>query len=147
MKKPFMLLTGIGCFVSCHKTELSPNNQWTWFGTNNPVVYSYVLVNANQVTNKADTNEYHIEIAAAFVDSTSHKVTGIDNLSVNNKVIDRNVDSTYSFDYGQQSSLSEGLALFGTNVSIQIKGVSNDDTVTKSVYLPKKIVHVVSDFP
>ncbi|HTQ66138.1 MAG TPA: hypothetical protein VMI12_15180 [Puia sp.] len=147
MKKPFVLFMGIGCFASCHKTEISPDNGWTWFGTSNPVVYNYVLINANQVTTKADTNEFHIAIAAAFIDSNSNKLTGVDDLSVNNKAINRNVDSTYSYDYGEQSSLNEGLALYGTNVSITIKGCSNADTATKTVYLPRKLINVVSDFP
>ena len=147
MKRPLVLFMGIGCFASCHKTEISPDKGWTWFGTNNPVVYNYVLINANQVTNRADTNEFHIAVAAAFIDSNSNKLTGIDDLSVNSKAINRNVDSTYSFDYGEQSSLKEGLALYGTNVSITVKGCSDADTATKTVYLPRKLVNVVSDFP
>jgi len=142
-----MLIMGFGCFASCHKTEISPDKTWTWFGTDNPVVYNYVLINANQVVNKIDTNEFHIGVAAAFLDSNNNKLTGVNNLLVNNKPISRNVDSTYSFDYAQQASLSEGLALYGTNVPITIRGVSDQDTVTRTVYLPKKIVHDLSDFP
>jgi len=138
---------GFGCFASCHKNEVSPIKSWTWFGTNNPVVYNYVLINANQVINKVDSNDFHIAIAAAFLDSNNNKLTGVDNLIVNNKPIARNFDSTYNFDYGEQASLSEGLALYGTNVPITIRGISDLDTVTKTVYLPKKIVQTFSDFP
>jgi hypothetical protein len=66
---------------------------------------------------------------------------------VSNKAISRNVDSTYSFDFVQQASLSDGLALYGTNVPITIRGVSDLDTVTKTVYMPKRIVQTFADFP
>ena len=138
---------GFGCFTSCHKTQIDPNKNWTWFGTTNPVVYNYVLINANQVVNKVDSNEFHIGVAAAFLDSSNNKLIGVDNLLVNNKPISRNVDSTYSFDYAQEASLNEGLALYGTNVPITIHGVSDEDTVTTTVYLPKKIVQSLTDFP
>lgn len=142
-----MLLMGFGCLASCHKTEIGPNKSWTWFGNNNPVVYNYVLINAIQVINKSDSNEFHIGVAAAFLDSNNNKLTGVDNLIVNNKPINRNADSTYSFDYEKQASLNEGLALYGTDVPITIRGTSDNDTVTKTVYLPKKIVNDFSAYP
>ncbi|HTS45148.1 MAG TPA: hypothetical protein VMH01_12180 [Puia sp.] len=147
MKRPFFFILGISCFASCHKTEVSPDKGWTWFGTSDPVVYNYVLINANQVTNLSDTNEFHIDISAAFVDSNNNRITGVDNLSVNKQVIDRSVDSTYSFDYAQSGYLNEGLALFGTNVIITIKGSSDADTASQTVYLPKRIVQAITDFP
>jgi len=147
MRRPLLLFIGIGCFASCHKSRENPNASWNWFGTDNPAVYSYVLINANQVTNRADSNDFHIAIAAAFVDSNNHRITGVDNLLVNNKPISMNVDSTFQFDYKEQSDLSEGIALYGTNVLITVKGKTDADTVTSTVYLPKKIVRVVSDFP
>ncbi len=147
MRRSFVLLAGVGCFLSCHKTEIDPNKGWDWFGTDNPSVYNYVLINANQVANKTDSTDFHINVAAAFIDSSNNKITGINNLSVNNKPITRNVDSTYSFDYARQASLSEGVALFGTNVIITLNGESSADTVTRAVYLPKKLVNSLSDFP
>ncbi|PWT76605.1 MAG: hypothetical protein C5B59_06140 [Bacteroidetes bacterium] len=147
MRRPFLLFMGFGCLASCHKTEFNPNKSWEWFGTNNPVVYSYVLINANQVASRADSNDFHIAIAAAFIDSLNNKITGIDNLYVNNLPISMNVDSTFSFDYGASASLNQGLALYGTNVCVSIKGNSNDDTVTTSVYLPKRLINVITDFP
>jgi len=138
---------GFGCLASCHKSEVSPIKGWTWFGTDNPVVYNYVLINATQVVNKVDSNDFHIGVAAAFLDSNSNKITSIGDLIVNNKPISRNVDSTYSFDYTEQASLNDGLALYGTNVPISIRGVSDLDTVTKTVYLPKKLVQTFTDFP
>ena len=147
MRRSLILIASVGCFASCHKTEFSPAKNWNWFGTNNPAVYNYVLINANQVTNKLDSDEFHIGVDAAFIDSSDNKLTGIDNLIVNNKAINRNVDSTYSFDYGQQASLNEGLALFGTNVNITLKGVSDADTVTRTVYLPRRLVNTLADFP
>ncbi len=147
MRKPFMLIMGFGCLISCHKSEVSPAKGWVWFGTDNPAVYNYVLINANQVVNKVDSNDFHINVNAAFLDSSSNTISGVGNLIVNNKPISRNVDSTYSFDYGEEATLDEGLALYGMNVPISIRGVSDLDTVTRTVYLPKRLVHTFSDFP
>jgi len=147
MRKPFMLIMGFGCLVSCHKSEVSPAKGWVWFGTDNPAVYNYVLINANQVVNKVDSNDFHINVNAAFLDSSNNTISGVGTLMVNNISISRNVDSTYSFDYGVQASLNDGLALYGMNVPISIRGVSELDTVTKTVYLPKRLVHTFSDFP
>ncbi|MBS1600975.1 MAG: hypothetical protein JST75_22370 [Bacteroidetes bacterium] len=147
MRRPFILIMGFGCLASCHKNEVSPIKSWSWFGTDNPVVYNYVLINANQVANKLDSNDFHIDVDAAFLDSSNNRIIGVGNLVVNSKPISRNVDSTYSFDYIKQASLNEGLALYGTNVPVSIRGVSELDTVTRSVYLPKKILQNLSDFP
>jgi hypothetical protein len=147
MSRPFFFIICIGCFTSCHKTDVTPDKGWTWFGTNNPVVYNYVLINANQVADRNDTDEFHIDISAAFIDSNNNRLTGVDNLSVNQQNIYRSVDSTYSFDYAQAGYLNEGLALFGTNVTVTIKGNTDADTASRTVYLPKRVVQAITDFP
>ncbi len=55
MNKPLLVLLSAGCLVSCHKDGNKPDNNWTWFGTDNTAVYNYVLINASQVINKADS--------------------------------------------------------------------------------------------
>jgi len=147
MNKPLIFLFGVGTALSCHKEELSPANSWDWFGTHDNTVYNYVLISANQVTNKADTNDYQISIQAAFIDSTTNQLSGVNDLTVNDRSILRAGDSTYSFGYNNSPYLEEGLSLFGTNVNISIRGNSMQDTVSRAVYLPKKIVRVITDFP
>jgi hypothetical protein len=147
MKKPFILLIGVGYVLSCQKEESTPNKGLDWFGTHDNAVYNYVLISGNQVTNKSDTNDYQISIAAAFIDSNTNKITGVHNLSINDRDILPGVDSTYNFGYNNTPFFQEGLSLFGTNINIRIHGKNQDDTVSKTVYLPKKIVKLVSDFP
>jgi hypothetical protein len=133
--------------LSCHKEEVSPANGWDWFGTHDNAVYNYVLISANQVTNKADTNDYQISVEAAFIDSTTNRLSGVSDLAINDRNILQGSDSTYSFGYNNSPYFEEGLSLFGTNVNIRIKGNSSDDTVSRTVYLPKKVIRVVTDFP
>jgi hypothetical protein len=147
MKKPLIFLFGVGTALSCHKEEVNPNKGWDWFGTHDNVVYNYVLISANQVTNKADTNDYQISVQAAFIDSTTNRLSGVSDLVVNNRNILQGNDSTYSFGYNNSPYFQEGLSLFGTYVNIEVKGNSSGDTVTSTVYLPKKIVRVLTDFP
>ena len=147
MKKPLIFLFGVGTVLSCHKEEVSPSNGWDWFGTHDNSVYNYVLISANQVTNKADTNDYQISVEGAFIDSTTNRLSGVSDLTVNDRNIIQGSDSTYNFGYNNSPYFQEGLSLFGTNVDIRIKGNSPQDTVSRSVYLPKKIVRLINDFP
>ena len=124
-----------------------PNKGWDWFGTHDPAVYNYVLLSANQVTNRSDTSDYHISVNAAFIDSNTNQLAGISDLTVNERNISRGVDSTYNFGYDDTAYLQEGISLFGTNVTVRIKGKTDDDTINSTVYLPKRLVRVVSDFP
>jgi hypothetical protein len=147
MKKPLIFLLGAGITLSCHKDELSSSNGWDWFGTHDNDVYNYVLISANQVTNKADTNDYQISVEAAFIDSSTNRLSGVSDLTVNDRSVLRANDSTYSFGYNNSPYFQEGLSLFGTNVNISIKGNSAEDSVSRTVYLPKKIVRLINDFP
>ncbi len=75
MQKPLLLLISAGCLISCHKEASNPVNNLIWFGTQNSAVYNYVLINANQVLNNNDSEELHVGVSAAFIDSNNHKIT------------------------------------------------------------------------
>jgi len=147
MKKPFILLIGVGSVLSCSKDENKPTNGWDWFGTHDAPVYNYVLISANQVTNKSDSNDFQIGVAAAFIDSNTNKLSGVSDLAVNQRSIVRGTDSTYNFGYNNTPYFQDGLSLFGTDVTIKIKGTTEGDTVNKTLYLPKRLVKLISDFP
>src|SRR5271165_4006515 len=99
MQKPLLLLISAGCLISCHKEASKPVNNFTWFGTQNSAVYNYVLINANQVLNRSDSEELHVGVSAAFIDSNNNQVTVVRALSVNNQVIQPGQDLTYSYNY------------------------------------------------
>jgi hypothetical protein len=146
MLKPLLLLVSAGCLVSCHKDSSIPENKWTWFGTQNSSVYNYVLINANQVLSKSDSEELHIGVSAAFIDSCNHQVTVVQALSVNDMVIQPGRDSTYVYNYGSGET-DKGSGLFGTKVLVTIHGIDEADTVSNSIYLPKQLSPSVEDYP
>ena len=146
MQKPLLLLLSAGCLISCKKEANTPANNFTWFGTQNSAVYNYVLINANQVLSKTDTEELHIGVSAAFIDSNNNQITSVRALSVNNRLIQPNRDSTYNFDYGT-SELGKDSQVFGSQVLISIHGTDDGDTVTNSVYVPKQLTALVTKYP
>lgn len=146
MQKPLLLLFGAGCLFSCHKDASNPVNRWTWFGTQNTGVYNYVLINANQVLSKGDTEELHVGVSAAFIDSNNNQLTSVRALSVNNLLIQPGKDSTYSFIYKDAES-GKGFQVFGSNVLITIRGSDEADTVSNSVYVPKRLTTIIENYP
>jgi hypothetical protein len=146
MHKPLLLLIGAGCLISCHKEASNPVNSWNWFGTQNSAVYNYVLINANQVINNSDSEELHIGVSAAFIDSNNHQVTAVRALTVNNLVISPGQDSTYNYDY-TNSEINKGFQLFGTQVLVTIHGMAEEDTVSSSIYLPKQLTGDIGNYP
>ena len=138
MQKPLLLLFGAGCLISCHKDASNPVNNWTWFGTQNNAVYNYVLINANQVLSKSDTEELHVGVSAAFIDSNNNQVTIVRALSVNNQLIEPGQDFTYNYNYANGES-NKGFQLFGTKVLVTIHGIDEADTVSSSIYVPKQL--------
>jgi hypothetical protein len=66
-------------------------------------------------------------------------------LSVNNQEIQPGVDYTYNYNYA--SGTPKGLPLFGTDVVVTIRGTGENDTISKSVYLPKQLLRFISDYP
>jgi hypothetical protein len=146
MHKPLLLLIGAGCMISCHKEASNPVNNWSWFGTQNSAVYNYVLINANQVLSKSDSEELHIGVSAAFIDSNNHQLTSVRVLTVNNQIIEPGQDSTYSYDYASGGA-NKGFPLFGTQVLIAIRGTVEADTVSSSIYLPKQLTTEITNYP
>jgi hypothetical protein len=146
MHKPLLLLFGAGCLFSCHKDASNPVNKWTWFGTQNSAVYNYVLINASQVLSKSDSEELHIGVSAAFIDSNNNQITNVRALSVNDQIIQPGQDSLYNYTYGT-GEVSKGSQLFGTKILVTIHGIAEADTVSSSVYLPKQLSPSLEDYP
>jgi hypothetical protein len=146
MQKRLLLLVSAGCLISCHKEASSPVNSWNWYGNTNQSVYNYVLINANQVVGGTNVNEYHIDVTAAFIDSNNNQITVVNALSVNDQLIQPGQDSTYSYDYGSHD-ITQGSMLFGTSVQVTIHGISDYDTVSSSVYMPKQLTGVITNYP
>ena len=146
MHKPLLLLISAGCLISCHKDASNPLNQWTWFGTQNNAVYNYVLINANQVLSRSDSEELHVGVSAAFIDSNNHQLTAVRALSVNDLLIQPGQDSTYNYSYGPDETIKGG-QLFGTKVLVTIRGMDETDTVSSSIYLPKQLSSTLENYP
>jgi hypothetical protein len=143
MHKPLLLLISAGSLISCQKEASNPVNNITWFGTQNKAVYNYVLINANQVLTHSDTEELHVGINAAFIDSNNNQINIVRALYVNNVAIQPSQDSTYSYNYASGAT-DKGLPLFGTKVLVTIRGTEEADTVTSSLYLPKQLTGVLA---
>ena len=135
-----------GCLIACHKEATNPVNNFIWFGTPNSAVYNYVLINANQVLNSNDSEELHVGVSAAFIDSNDHKITVVRALTVNNLLIQPGQDFTYNYDYAS-SDAGKNLPLFGTQALITIRGQDDSDMVTSSIYVPKQLTGLISGYP
>ncbi len=146
MHKPLLFLLSAGCLISCNKEASNPVNKWTWFGTQNSAVYNYVLINGNQVLNKTTEQEFHVGVSAAFIDSNNHQVSVVRTLSINNLVIEPGQDSTYIYNYSPGDT-TPGSTLFGTRVLINIHGSDEADTVSSSIYLPKRLTDRQTSYP
>ena len=146
MNKPLLLLFSAGCLISCHKDASNPVNKWTWFGTQNSAVYNYVLINASQVLSKSDSEELHVGVSAAFIDSNNNQITFVRALSVNDQIIQPGQDSMYNYNYGSDE-ISKGVQLFGTKILVTIHGIDEADTVSSSIYLPKQLSPTLGEYP
>jgi hypothetical protein len=146
MQKRLLLLMCAGCLYSCHKEATNPVNNFVWFGTQNNAVYNYVLINANQVLNNNDSEEYHLGVSAAFIDSNDNKITVVRALTVNNLLIQPGSDLTYNYNFGSGDA-GKNLPLFGTHALITIRGQDDSDTVTSSVYVPKQLTGSFTGYP
>ena len=146
MQKRLLLLMSAGCLIACHKEATNPVNDFIWFGTQNSAVYNYVLINANQVLNNNDSEELHVGVSAAFIDSNDHKITVVRALTVNNLLIQPGRDFTYNYDFASADA-GKNLPLFGTKAFITIRGQDDSDTVTSSIYVPKQLTGLISGYP
>jgi hypothetical protein len=138
------------CFLpSCTKTPVRFENENAMtkamamvplIMTDSANVYNCVWLIGNQVVSPVADSAQQVSITATFTDSITKKVVGIKGLSVNTRTLTQNPDSTFYFGYSDSSAyLTEGLNLYGTNVAIKITGSSLADTVTQSIYQPKKV--------
>lgn len=146
MQKRLLLLMSAGCLISCHKEATNPVNNFIWFGTQNSAVYNYVLINANQVLNRSDSEELHVGVSAAFIDSDDHKITVVRALTVNNLLIQPGSDFTYNYDFASGDA-GKNLPIFGTQAFITIRGQDDLDTVTSSIYVPKQLNVLIDGYP
>ncbi len=146
MQKPLLLLFSAGCLISCQKEASKPVNNFIWFGTQNTAVYNYVLINANQVLNYNDSEELHVGVSAAFIDSNNHQISVVRALSVNNLIIQPGQDQTYNYNYAL-NDVNKNLPLFGTQVLVTIRGMEDADTVTSSIYVPKQLSGTIPNYP
>jgi hypothetical protein len=104
------------------------------------------LINANQVLNGSDSEELHVGVSAAFVDSNDHKISVVRALTVNNLLILPSGDLTYNYIYGS-GDIGKNLPFFGTRALITIRGQDDSDTVTSSIYVPKQLTSVIDNYP
>ncbi len=150
-----LLLIMIYCWMaSCTKVkeEIRKNNSMKSFlrelsGTDSATVYNYVWLNGDRTVAFSDSS-YHITVGAAFTDSITNQIIAINGLSVNSRALTASTDHTYYFGYSDSTvTLGEGLSLYGTNVKIKITGTSSADTLTKIIYMPKKVFKTRNDFP
>ncbi len=145
MHKRLFIIIGAGFLASCQKNDDHPVNSWSWFGTHTSAVYNYVLINATQVLSTVDSNEMHVGVSAAFVDSNNHQVATVSTLRINNREISAGSDYLYNYIYGSADPGSE--PGFGTDVKVNIQGTEADDTVSSQVYLPKRLKTISAGFP
>jgi hypothetical protein len=151
MKNSIFLIL-ILLLYSCSKTENAIPSKYvdatlySMLTTDSITVNNYVLISSNQIANTLDSN-FAISACAAFTDSITHKLVNVNSLMVNSTSVPRNsTDSTYYFSYSG-SYLNTGLALAGRNAQVKIQGVSSSDTLSSSIYVPKNLVKLTSDFP
>jgi hypothetical protein len=154
-KHPFIakisaaILIGSMLFVSCTKMpeRLVGGNalgkltsQIPAIMTDSANIYNCIWLDGNQVVSPAADSAEQVAFTATFTDSITNRVVGIKGLSVNSRTLSPNADSTFYFGYSDSSAfLQEGLNLYATNVNIKITGSSLSDTVTQSIYMPKKV--------
>ncbi len=115
--------------------------------TDSATVYNHVWINADQTIGYSDSS-FKIGVTAVFTDSITHQLVAINSLTVNNRNIPAHTDHTLSLDYSDSAALlDEGISFYGSNVKVKITGSSAADTVTKMVYVPKRVVKIPRSFP
>jgi hypothetical protein len=67
-------------------------------------------------------------------------------LSVNNLLIQPGQDATYNYNYAS-GDINKGSPLFGTKVLITIHGMDETDTVSSSIYVPKQLTDMITEYP
>ncbi len=140
---------------SCDKVQLKPvnlevqKNMMTMLGIGDSVnMYNYVWIANDKLINPNDSG-FTIAAMAAFIDSTTNQIISVNSLSINARTLTSNTDKSYNFRYSDSATgaLQEGKNLYGTNVKIKIAGTTTADTVTQSLYMPKRVFSAITDYP
>jgi hypothetical protein len=128
-------------FSSCTKMNQTQR-------TDSATMYNYVRIYADQRADWTDTS-YEINAFAAFRDNITNQLAAMNGLIINSRNISADADHGFGFRYTDTTAalLAEGLALYGTDVKIMVTGSSAADTLTKMIYLPKRVFKTMPDFP
>jgi len=108
-------------------------------------MYNAVWVSAMQKADNLDSS-YRISMNASFKDTITKIPVSFTSVSINARTVLPGADHQFSFVYSG-TNLTEGLNLYGTNVKVKIVGATSTDTLTRLVYMPKRIVHFTKEVP
>jgi len=156
--KSFFLISSILILIkleSCDKVQLRTSdlgikkNMMTMLGVGDTAnIYNYVWIANDKIITPNDSG-FRISALAAFTDSITHQIVSVNNLSINARTLTPNTDNSYSFIYSDSATgaLQEGKNLYGTNVKIKITGTTTSDTVTQTLYMPKRVFSSITDYP
>jgi len=104
--------------------------------------FNLVTLYSNQRIYRRDSS-FTTRLLASFKDTVTHKTRGVSALYLNGQRMTASADSTYCNTLNDSS----GSIYPSTNISIYVKGISAADTLTKSIYVPKKMISLISDYP
>ena len=149
----FPLLIILWNAISCSKVPLDvkePNNvkkAYTMLlSPDSPPIYNYVWVSNTQMASAVDSS-YIIGATAGFSDSVTKNPKAILGLSINGRSLNPS-NLTYTFDYSDTLAyLQEGINFYGNNINIKVTGTTPADTVSKFIYMPKKLLMKAADVP
>ena len=151
----FLFLTGMAELTSCSKEQLespplgsqSPINAAV-LSPDKPAIYNYVWLTNDQMEYPQDS-VFHMSALAVFTDGVTGQISRMSGLSVNERSLVADAGYVYSFAYNDEANnaTQEGKDLYGTNVKIKIAGSSPADTITQTIYMPKRIFKTQADFP
>lgn len=103
--------------------------------------YNLVFLSSLQVVYQYDSF-FSTKLQAAFQDSLTGNKKSV-KLYLNGTLMSPTSDSLYNNILND----STGTIYPGTAVSVKIQGTTTADTLTKSVYIPKKMVQKTADYP
>jgi hypothetical protein len=140
--------------LSCTKLDIrdqvnmAKKNMMTILSTTDSTnINSFFWLCGDQLLGAKDSS-FRISALATFTDSVTHLPVGINGIILNSRNLNQQSDHSLSFMYSDTAAyLQEGLDIFGTTVKVKITGSSPADTVTRLIYMPKKVVRNVADFP
>lgn len=140
---------------SCDKVQLRTGdfamkkNMMTILGVSDTVnMYNYIWIANDKLITPNDSG-FRISASATFIDSITDQIVSVNSLSINSRTLVKNTDNSYSFIYSDSvtGALQEGKNLYGTNVKIKIAGSTTADSLTQTLYMPKRVFSSISDYP